>query len=61
MNATAVMVGYTCASEGCHEQTQLPVIKAGWAELREVIYPLGQRRWQSDQEDRSHDRFSGIV
>ena len=26
---------------GCHEQTQLPVIKAGWSELREVTYPLG--------------------
>lgn len=37
----AVRTGYTCASEGCHEQTQLPVIKAGWSELREVIYPLG--------------------
>jgi len=37
----AVRTGYTCASEGCHEQTQLPVIKAGWSELREQIYPLG--------------------
>jgi len=37
----AVRAGYTCASEGCHEQTQLPVIRAGWSELREVIYPLG--------------------
>ncbi|MEI8082313.1 MAG: hypothetical protein WCI74_10765 [Actinomycetes bacterium] len=39
--ADAVRVGYTCASEGCHEQTQLPVIVAGWAENREQIYPLG--------------------
>jgi len=37
----AVRAGYTCASEGCHEQTQLPVIRAGWSELREQIYPLG--------------------
>jgi predicted CXXCH cytochrome family protein len=37
----AVMAGYTCASEGCHEQTQLSVLKAGWAELRENLYPLG--------------------
>jgi len=37
----AVRVGYTCASEGCHEQTQLPVIRKGWSELREQIYPLG--------------------
>jgi len=37
----AVRVGYTCASDGCHEQTQLPVIVKGWSELREQIYPLG--------------------
>ncbi len=39
--ADSVRTGYTCASEGCHEQTQLPVIRKGWSELREQIYPLG--------------------
>jgi len=38
---SAVRMGYTCASEGCHEQTQLTVLAKGWAEQREQIYPLG--------------------
>jgi predicted CXXCH cytochrome family protein len=30
----AVRVGYTCNSAGCHTDTMLPVVKAGWGENR---------------------------
>lgn len=40
-DSDAVRVGYTCNSAGCHEQTMLPVISAGWSEQRETVYPLG--------------------
>jgi predicted CXXCH cytochrome family protein len=35
----AIVVGYTCNSWGCHEQSMLPVINAGYAEDRLGIYP----------------------
>ncbi len=35
----AVVVGYTCNSWGCHEQTMLPVINKGYSEDRVTIYP----------------------
>ncbi|TDB39556.1 MAG: hypothetical protein D9V44_00870 [Actinobacteria bacterium] len=35
----AVVVGYTCNSWGCHEQTMLPVINKGYAEDRLTKYP----------------------
>jgi predicted CXXCH cytochrome family protein len=35
----AIVVGYTCNSWGCHEQSMLPVVKAGYAEDRLTVYP----------------------
>ena len=40
-NSDAVRVGYTCATAGCHVQSMLPVIKAGWSEQRQTTYPTG--------------------
>lgn len=37
----AIVVGYTCNSAGCHEQTMLPVINKNYAESRETTYPSG--------------------
>lgn len=36
-----VITGYTCNMAGCHEQTLLTVVKKGWDENRETLYPLG--------------------
>jgi predicted CXXCH cytochrome family protein len=35
----AIVVGYTCNSNGCHMQSMLPVIKKNYAEDRELTYP----------------------
>jgi len=36
--ADAVRVGYTCNQADCHVQTMLSVVKAGWAEEKEINY-----------------------
>lgn len=36
--ASAVRTGYTCNISGCHDQTMLAVLEAGWSESRVTTY-----------------------
>jgi len=38
---SAVVIGYTCNTAGCHEQTMLTVLRPGWEEERVTIFPSG--------------------